>query len=743
MSTKNEQYNQLKEEILNIIQSQQSQIFEEIDKKVTESNAIIEENKRIIECFLEQKYQIDKIEHLEKLFNKINDTLISHEIKISNNDKELGSIKIKYDKLILDNLMIAGLIGPSCPYKNLSSYLKYQISEFNRMRFDNESVKKETKDFRIKLDGVSKDIINLIDGGVLRCNNYADNRINDFHVVLENKIKEMNDKLMDIRMKNIQFQNKIETEIKNLKTEYEEKMEKQKEDLSQIINNKIEYLNMNYSSLEKNQKIVEMDTEIKNNYTQIDKEIKEIKLILQSIPNIKDININLNAYTTYNSSNIPGDYKKRNNKRQSYMPKENDNFYERLKSNNINNIINPSNKNNYRNSRQLLSPVKSKFYKNNMINNTSPNYGNSFKENSVNKRDIYNEITPRKFNSKSNLINLSEKINLIENMTDNYTETINTKFHNKINNNSKSNTINNSKNNSNNNIPSLSSIRNGLSCNDQNKKNKIKNTYSLENAINERSQSFISISNLSKQDNNEYKKNIDSKNPLFNHTKDDSTNNNFNKSSTIIEKKILNKNTLNKQEMENSTIENKLRNYNIEISDNNESKINTKTFNKSQNSYRDEIVKELFSKYNKESITTNLNLVKNKANLDLYNYSIAPPDKKFILNAKINEIIEPPAKELFFDKKNLFDKDNRHSNTKRNISLRPSLNMQIFYGNYNDKKKEKIKKPNHLSTSDQKINLKTQKNNPKKNQTFGKTTFSEYVNSEDLFTMTSYKNKNF
>ena len=69
-----------------------------------------------------------------------------------------------------------------------------------------------------------------------------------------------------------------------------------------------------------------MDTEIKNNYTQIDKEIKEIKLILQNIPNIKDININLNAYTTYNSSNIPGDYKKRNNKRQSYMPKENDIF---------------------------------------------------------------------------------------------------------------------------------------------------------------------------------------------------------------------------------------------------------------------------------------------------------------------------------------------------------------------------------------------------------------------------------
>ena len=114
------------------------------------------------------------------------------------------------------------------------------------MKYDNEIVKKETKDFRQKLDGMSKNIINLIDGGVLRCNNYTDNRINDFHAILENKIKEMNDKIMEMRMKNIQFQSKIEEDIKNLKEEYEQKMIKQKDDLSQIINNKIEYLNMNY-----------------------------------------------------------------------------------------------------------------------------------------------------------------------------------------------------------------------------------------------------------------------------------------------------------------------------------------------------------------------------------------------------------------------------------------------------------------------------------------------------------------
>ena len=741
MSSNNHlQYNQLKEELLSILQAQQSQLYEEMEKKVKESNVIIEENKRIIECFLEQKYQIDKIENLEKTSNKTNDTLISHEIKIANNSRELSSIKIKYDKLILDNLMVTGLIGPSCQYKNLASYIKYQISEFNRMKYDNENVKKETKDFRQKLDGMSKNIINLIDGGVLRCNNYTDNRINDFHAILENKIKEMNDKIMEMRMKNIQFQSKIEEDIKNLKEEYEQKMIKQKDDLSQIINNKIEYLNMNYSSLEKNPKILEMENGIKNNHSLLEKEIKEIKEIKLSIQNIKnEVNTN-NNYTSYNSSNIYGDNKNKQNKKQYNNYKTN-----QEKSGNPKKIQkNESNKsytndllklkNNYRN-RQLLSPVKSRFHKNsNIINNASPKNDASFKifdaskdndENPINKNGINeNESIPQKFRTKTSLIKLDEQINLIENITDNFAENINNNFHNNINDGEKNNT------------PSVNGFNNY-----QNKKNKIKNTYSLTNTINEHSHSFISISNTSKQDNNEDQNNIEIKKALFDNTNDEVINFNYNKNN-ILEKKFQKKNTFNKNEVSNNIINNKIRNLHIEVTDNNESKTNTKTnFNKSQSNYKDKLVKEIFSKYNKDKITTNLNLLKNNVNLDLYNYSISPPDNRFILNAKINEIIEPPAKELFYDKKNnIFDKNNRNCDTRRNISLRPSLNMQIFYGNYNDKKKEKIKKNNYLSTTEQKFNIKNLKNKQKKiNQTFGKTIYRDYVKTEDLFTMTNYK----
>ena len=65
----------LKQELLTIIKDKEMKIYEELENKVSdtkllinESNKIIEENKRIIECFLQQKYQIDKIENLEKNF---------------------------------------------------------------------------------------------------------------------------------------------------------------------------------------------------------------------------------------------------------------------------------------------------------------------------------------------------------------------------------------------------------------------------------------------------------------------------------------------------------------------------------------------------------------------------------------------------------------------------------------------------------------------------------------------------
>ena len=108
-----------------------------------------------------------------------------------------------------------------------------------------------------------------------------------------------------------------------------------------------------------------------------------------------------------------------------------------------------------------------------------------------------------------------------------------------------------------------------------------------------------------------------------------------------------------------STYQNLSRNLN-----NNKSIINNQSLNSNLNSqqlnfYRSqqeekkEIIKDFFSKYDKNVIQNNLNLIKNRANLDLYNFSVSPPDNRHLLDMKQDEIYDPPlSKEFKLNKKN-------------------------------------------------------------------------------------------
>ena len=756
---------ELKEEILKEIEGKLEEFQIKNNSIIAESNKIIEENKRIFECFLQQKYQLDKLESLEKVVNKCNDSLVSHEIRISNNKNELGVIKTKYDKIVLDNLYIQGFIGPSCQYKNLASYIKNSVSEFSKMKIENENVKRETKDFKIKLETATKNVTNLIDGGVLRCNNYTDNRINDFHMILENKIKEIGEKNMDLRMKNIQFQSKLEQQLKDLKNEFEEKMLKQKEEISQMLNNKIEHLNMSLLSLDKNPKFIELD-ELKNKSNQLEKDIKEIK---QNMSKGGEININNNQdqrlrrvkkkSLMYENENINGIFehiknnylniRKNNVNIVSNNPQNSNNkfgsssklyYLENDKNNNLNENS-PRYERKNKNKQQTLSPLKSKFHNesssntilNNNINNNVNNANkanmsykvlNNSKNSNNNNEEYYNKSKsiPKKNNSKSNITNMKDKI-VSKDIFMNKSKTI------ENNNNSGGNNKNRSINNEI--IKNISTINHS--------KIKNNNNYNLTNPITEDSNSFISITNSSKDEdiiNNTYNKTSNDLNTktklLFLNKKNNIIGNNI---SNMQDQKIP-LNIMNKLEKNNIYL-NKIKNMEL---DNNDSKINSKmnskiNYNKSQSNYREEIVKEFFTKYDKGNMTINLNQIKNKGNLDLYNYSISPPDNKFLGKAKINELYEPPLnKDIFFNKNNIIETNNlKHYYTKRNLSVKPSLNMQLYYGNFNMKKKEKNNKANYLSNSN--INGKN------KHNIFGKTAYSDYVNKEDLFTMTSYKNK--
>ena len=224
-------------------------------------NLSIQKNEQLYDKMLLEKSNLEKIGQLDITYKKINDMLISHEIKINeilNSNKRLNS---NYDRIISDNLKVPGFVGPSCIYKNLSEYIQHNIKEVEKIKIEKEIEKKIVEDMKYKIDGLIKTILNLVDSSVLRCNKYADNKQKYLEDILNNKLVEINEKNMDLRAQifsNLNIINQhvdnfdkqineikvlkenIKNETDNIMIEFNGKMEKQenrmKKNLEENIN---------------------------------------------------------------------------------------------------------------------------------------------------------------------------------------------------------------------------------------------------------------------------------------------------------------------------------------------------------------------------------------------------------------------------------------------------------------------------------------------------------------------------
>lgn len=97
------------------------------DSKFTK---IFENVSELISQMAERKYDNDRVEELLKIRNKFSDQIIESQSKISIIDKTLENALFKYDKIILDNLNVPGLIGVGCKFKNCCSYFKFLDNEY-------------------------------------------------------------------------------------------------------------------------------------------------------------------------------------------------------------------------------------------------------------------------------------------------------------------------------------------------------------------------------------------------------------------------------------------------------------------------------------------------------------------------------------------------------------------------------------------------------------------------------------
>ena len=358
-----------KEEILKTVRSYKESLIKEMVLKLShlnekneklekDLNNLKENNKQLIDNLTIKIVDLDKLKQLDMFKNKVDSMLLTHDIRINNNIEEISSIKAKYDKALIDNLLVPGFVGPSCQFKKLSDYIVNNISEVSKLKFEKEITKSSLKEMKAKNDSFIKTVFNLTESYSKRNNDYTNTQVNEVKILISQKNQERDLKEIEIQ-KSIE---NIEKELNNMKLN--EKLEELKNDILSIIDSKLEDLKKNQEEFftkefNKNNSKYEIyvkDTiketvddklkEIKNSISELKNKIKNEKFPI--IPKIKkDLmkNENLVNYIERLRKGKTNDFMNMNKKNIFGPNKTYSNIKEMLNKNNINRSVDNQNQN--------------------------------------------------------------------------------------------------------------------------------------------------------------------------------------------------------------------------------------------------------------------------------------------------------------------------------------------------------------------------------------------------------------
>ena len=415
----------LKEDLMNEIKTldtkftdlynkQSTEITKDILTPLDKINIMLQKTDQMFLAITDQQLKIDKITELETFKNRMNDKVISQEIRIKALAKDLEDIQFKYDREILQNLTLPGYVGISCRFKTLSEYLLFNIDDVSKIKMEKELMKKDVKELKAKLDSMMKNVLNVVENSVKRSNIYTDEKKKDFEDLLNSKYKEFNDKIMEMKTKVLTSEKYVTDQVIKL-TKLSGDLNYLKENFENILNKKNAEIKVYINELKN--KIDKINNEVKKNHKNIDNinNIFKISGILNNvnIDNKKNQKISVMKKTdinNYNNNNIGNISFKRTSQINDNIINENSNYikknYELFKKKEnieINNYINP------------------KIIENNKENEIKKNYNNkneSIKNNIINQNNIrtYNElkfkINPKNIKKKQNKINynINDKI---------------------------------------------------------------------------------------------------------------------------------------------------------------------------------------------------------------------------------------------------------------------------------------------------------------------------------------------
>ena len=349
----------IKEEILNINNNINS-----INSKISELSTLISTDNMIQE----------KVVNLEKIKNKMYDKMLINEIKVNTIDKQTKEAIFNINNILRETVIYNGLIGPSCKYKTFHELVDFILNEIIMLSNYKDKNTLDLTSYKKKLDGI----------------------IQGFKFQIDNIIKSSS----KFTLENFSICDK---KIKDLSTNFNNKIEKIKNDLEEIyqnINNKLDDFEIRLNEL-KNDNISNI-----NNYNL---QMKEYLNIKEQVMKMNDL-----------SNKKPLPFKRRNSLLSRLDSKDIDEMNKNINKNKIKKMKSSLKKetidklkNNELNNIDQLSSSNDNFQNNNYIDNQKKNYKKISSRNEINYKEgqEINNLSKEKLKSKTNS-NLNVNINV-------------------------------------------------------------------------------------------------------------------------------------------------------------------------------------------------------------------------------------------------------------------------------------------------------------------------------------------
>ena len=384
--TKTKELNLFKEEILSYLRERDSFFIEKINslqfktdinnKKIEALSENLETNyNTFLSKQVELAAKLEKVKSYEAFINKANDKLISQEIRLNNIKDDMNINFQKYDKIVLENLIVPGYIGKGAKYSNCKIFFSEIIKEMDKFNNYKEKNVLDLSSYKERLENIIKTFQFVVD-------NYNNSQIKYLTKLNDqtnkNILNIVDEKLKNLRMENSHFSLDLLKKSNDLNSIYDKiKLIKDKliQEIDLIIkenDNKIEETNKSFN-------------DFKNAQDEINKKVMNLYNLIKVRKISKNLGFQIGQRQNKDLKLIKYNYELNNNKNNNIKLK---NLYE-IKSNIINNRLSKS-QNNF-----------------NTINNNINNFINSHKNITSTDNSLKIDIKNPNRNSIDSLLNFS------------------------------------------------------------------------------------------------------------------------------------------------------------------------------------------------------------------------------------------------------------------------------------------------------------------------------------------------